>query len=148
MCRRIEEVGPTVGLPTPKTFRRVLKRARPSTDTGPPFLYGYSGKPPHLVAFCDTLWIQRTHSWLKPPGPPGGGVVPPLYFIIMQLWHCTSSSGLCIRDFRQITNFKSLSLCRILQRSTETMSVNKSQKCMSSFIQLWGGLGTTISFVK
>ena len=38
MCRQTEEeVVPTVGLPMPWTFRRVLKRARPSTDTGPPF---------------------------------------------------------------------------------------------------------------
>ena len=28
-------------------------RARPSTDTGPPFLYGDSDTPPHLVAFYD-----------------------------------------------------------------------------------------------
>ena len=29
------------------------------TDTGSPFLYGYSEKPPHLVAFYDTL--SRKH---------------------------------------------------------------------------------------
>ena len=45
-------------LGTSLTFRRV----RPSTDTGPTFLYGYSEKPPHLVAFYDTLRIRRTHS--------------------------------------------------------------------------------------
>ena len=40
MCRRTEEkVVPTVWLPTPKKFRRVLKRVRPSTDTGPTFLW-------------------------------------------------------------------------------------------------------------
>ena len=54
MWRRTEEeVEPTVGLPTPQTFRSVLYRARPSTDTGPPFLYGDSDTPPHLVAFYD-----------------------------------------------------------------------------------------------
>ena len=37
------------------------------TDTGPPFLYGDSDTPPHLVAFYDTLGIQRTFSRLKPP---------------------------------------------------------------------------------
>ena len=37
------------------------------TDTGPPFLYGDSDTPPHLVAFYDTLGIQRTYSRLKPP---------------------------------------------------------------------------------
>ena len=40
----------------------------PYTDTGPPFLYGYSDKPPHLVAFYDTLGIRRTYSRRKPPG--------------------------------------------------------------------------------
>ena len=30
-----------------------LRRARPSTDTGPSFLYGDSDTPPHLVAFYD-----------------------------------------------------------------------------------------------
>ena len=39
MCRRTKkEVVPTVGLPMPQTFRRVLERAPPSTDTWPPFL--------------------------------------------------------------------------------------------------------------
>ena len=28
-------------------------RARPSTDTGPTFLYGDSDTPPHLLAFYD-----------------------------------------------------------------------------------------------
>ena len=37
------------------------------TDTGPPFLYGDSDKPPHLVAFYDTLGIRRTYSRLKRP---------------------------------------------------------------------------------
>ena len=37
------------------------------TDTGPPFIYGHSGTPPHLVAFYDTLGIRRTYSRLKPP---------------------------------------------------------------------------------
>ena len=41
-----QELRPTVGLPTPYTFRSVLKRARPSTDTRPPFLYGYSENRP------------------------------------------------------------------------------------------------------
>ena len=36
------------------------------TDTGPPFLYGDSDTPPHLVAFYDTLGIRRTYSRLKP----------------------------------------------------------------------------------
>ena len=64
MCRRTEEVGPTVGHPTPYSFRRVLLPARPSTNTEPPFLYGFSKKknPPNLVAFYDTLGTRRTHS--------------------------------------------------------------------------------------
>ena len=36
------------------------------TDTGPPFLYGYSDTPSHLVAFYDTLEIRSTYSQLKP----------------------------------------------------------------------------------
>ena len=36
MCRRTEEFGPTVGL-LRQTFGRVLERARPSADTGPPY---------------------------------------------------------------------------------------------------------------
>ena len=34
--------------------------------------YGYSEKPPHLVAFYDTLGIRRTYSRLKPSCPHGG----------------------------------------------------------------------------
>ena len=37
------------------------------TDTGPPFLYGDSDTPPHLVAFYNTLGIRRKYSRLKPP---------------------------------------------------------------------------------
>ena len=40
------------------------------TDTGPPFLYGGSDTPPHLVVFYDTLGIRRTYSRLNTP-PPG-----------------------------------------------------------------------------
>ena len=40
--------------------------------TRPPFLYGYSEKPPHLVTFYDTLVIRRTFSRLNPSGPHGG----------------------------------------------------------------------------
>ena len=40
------------------------------TDTVPPFLYGDSDTPPHLVAFYDTPGIRRTYSRLNPP-PPG-----------------------------------------------------------------------------
>ena len=35
------------------------------------FLYGYSEKLPHLVAFYNTLGIRRTYSRLNPPGPHG-----------------------------------------------------------------------------
>ena len=35
------------------------------TDTGPPFLYGDSDTPPHLVSFYDTIGIRRTYSRLK-----------------------------------------------------------------------------------
>ena len=36
------------------------------THAGPPFLYGDSDTPPHLVAFYDTLGKRRTCSRLKP----------------------------------------------------------------------------------
>ena len=42
------------------------------TDTGPPFLYGDSDTPPHLIAFYDTLEIRRTYSRLKPPASSRG----------------------------------------------------------------------------
>ena len=40
-----------------------------------PFLHSYFEKPPHLVAFYDTLGIRRTHSRFNPPPPrgPNGG---------------------------------------------------------------------------
>ena len=45
-------------------------------DTRRPFLYCYSEKPPHLVAFYDTPGIRRTHSRLNPPpgSSQGGGI--------------------------------------------------------------------------
>ena len=49
----------------------VLQHVRPSTDTGPPFLYGYSEKPAQLVAFCDTLGI-RGHILDLTPGSKRG----------------------------------------------------------------------------
>ena len=42
------------------------------TDTRPPFLYDDSDTPPHLVAFYDTLGIQRTYSQLNPPASSRG----------------------------------------------------------------------------
>ena len=42
------------------------------TDTGPPFLYGDSDTPPHLVALYDTLGIRRMYSRLKPPASSQG----------------------------------------------------------------------------
>ena len=34
------------------------------TDTGPPFIYGDSDTPPHLVAFYDTIdrWCAKTQN--------------------------------------------------------------------------------------
>ena len=59
LCRRNEEVVvPTVGLPTPKTFRRVFFNVPILHRHGTTLLYGYSEKPPHLVAFYDTLGIR------------------------------------------------------------------------------------------
>ena len=42
------------------------------------FLYDYTEKPPHLIAFYDTLGIRRTHSRPPPAGPYSG--VPDLLF--------------------------------------------------------------------
>ena len=42
------------------------------TDTGQPFLYGYSEKLPHSVAFYDTLGIRRMFFRLNPRRPHGG----------------------------------------------------------------------------
>ena len=42
------------------------------TDTGPPFLYGDSDNPSHLVAFYDTL---GTYSRLNPPASSRGCIV-------------------------------------------------------------------------
>ena len=42
------------------------------TNKGPPFLYGDSDTPPHLVAFYDTLGIRRTYSRPKPPASSRG----------------------------------------------------------------------------
>ena len=71
MCRRTEEeVGPTVGLPMPKTFHRVLKSARPSTDTGPPFLYGDFDTPPQLILFSSFRREVQNVSANQRPGRP------------------------------------------------------------------------------
>ena len=42
------------------------------TDTGPPFLYGDSDTPPHLVAFYDTLGYRGRILDLNPRHPHGG----------------------------------------------------------------------------
>ena len=41
-------------------------------------LYGYSEKPPHLVAFYYTLGIRRTNCRLKPPAPQNKDSFMPL----------------------------------------------------------------------
>ena len=50
------------------------------TDTGPPFLYGDSDTPPHLVACYDTLGIRRTYSRLKPPAASRGALIFSVHF--------------------------------------------------------------------
>ena len=44
---------------------------------GPPFLYAYSEKPSHLLAFNDTLGIRRAYSHFNPPpfGVPTGHLI-------------------------------------------------------------------------
>ena len=56
-------------------FAGFFNSVRPSTDTGPAFLYEDSDTPPQLVAFYDTLGIRRTHSRLILPGPHGGSSI-------------------------------------------------------------------------
>ena len=56
MCRRTkEEAVPTVGAPNALDISQGSFTCPSYTDTGPPFLYGDSDTPPHLVAFYDTL---------------------------------------------------------------------------------------------
>ena len=82
MCRRTEEeVVPTVGLPRHRHFAGFFNRARPSTDTGPTFLYGDSDTPPHLVAFYDHAGDTEVHILDLTPRALTGAPVNKLYNI-------------------------------------------------------------------
>ena len=61
-------------------------RARPSTDTGQIFLYGYSEKLSHFVAVYDTLGIRRTHSRLNPRVPTGDSICTLILISVMGEW--------------------------------------------------------------
>ena len=56
-----------------RNFVGFFKLPVPSTDTGPPFSYGYSEKPPDLVTFYDTLGIRRIHCRLNARVSHGSG---------------------------------------------------------------------------
>ena len=66
MCKRTEEVIPTVGH-NATDISHVTLTCPSYTDTEPPFLYGDFDTPPSLVAFYDTLGIQRVYFLLKSP---------------------------------------------------------------------------------
>ena len=73
MCRPTEEeVGPTVGLPTPLTFRRALLRACPCTDTGQTFLRLFQETAPFQSPFTTHIGMRMTYSRLKPNVSPRG----------------------------------------------------------------------------
>ena len=59
---------------TPLTFRRVLKRASPSTDTGPTFLRLLQKTVPFQSPFTTRKGIRRTYLHLKPFGSPRGSL--------------------------------------------------------------------------
>ena len=59
---------------TPLTFPRVLKRASPSTDTGPTFLRLLQKTVPFQSHFTTRMGIRRTYFHLKPFGSPRGSL--------------------------------------------------------------------------
>ena len=65
-----EEVEPTIGLPRHRHFVVFFNVPVQAPTRDQPF-YGHSEKPPHLVAFYDTLGILRTYSHLKTRVPTG-----------------------------------------------------------------------------
>ena len=69
MRRRTEKVCPTVGFQHHGYFVGFFNVPVQAPTRGQ--IYGYSGKPPHLVAFYDTLGIRRTYSRLNPRVPTG-----------------------------------------------------------------------------
>ena len=65
MCRRIEEVVP-IRAPNAIDIVGFFNVPVLAPTRRPTFFYGFSEKPPHLVAFYDTLGKRRTHSRLHP----------------------------------------------------------------------------------
>ena len=73
MCRRTEEeVVPTVGLPTPKTFRRFLYRARPTPTRGHPFYTVITTHRPIKSPFTTRWGYGGRILDLNPRRPHGG----------------------------------------------------------------------------
>ena len=74
MCRWIEEVEPTVGLPRHRHFVGFFNVPVQALTRECPY-YGYSEKPPHLVAFYDTHGDTEDTFSTEPPGPHGGQII-------------------------------------------------------------------------
>ena len=60
MCRRIEEVGPTVGLPRHRHFVGFFNVPFQTPTRDSPF-YGYSEKPPHFSRLLQHAWGYGGH---------------------------------------------------------------------------------------
>ena len=103
MCRRTEKVIPTVGPPNAIDISYGSLTCPSYTDTGPPFLFGDSDTPPHLVAFYDTLGIRGTYSRLKPPASSRSPVASKLALIGLTS-HVTKEGELNITILRSHHN--------------------------------------------
>ena len=72
MCRRTEEVVPTVGLQRYRHLEEFFNVPLQARTWGHPF-YCYSEKPPHFSPLLwRAIWIRRTYSRLNHPGFPMG----------------------------------------------------------------------------
>ena len=88
MYRRIEEeIEPTVGLPAPKTFRRILS---PSTDTGNIFTVISRNRP--IYSSFKTRWGNGGPILILTPGVPMGRVFHITNFPFQNI-NIPSSSG-------------------------------------------------------
>ena len=73
MCRRIEEVEPTVGLPRHRHFLGFFNVPVQTPTRDPPF-YGYSEKPPHFSRLLRHVWGYGGHILDLNPRAPTGSV--------------------------------------------------------------------------
>ena len=75
ICRRTEEVVPTVGLLTPKTFRRFLLSARPTPTQDYPFYTVIPTQRPIQSPFTTRWGYTGRILDLKPKRPHGGKIL-------------------------------------------------------------------------